>query len=67
MKGFEFILLGIGALAGAFLRYKFVSSSMVIGTLPVNILVVNIIGSFILGCSQSYLQVLILMQNIHYF
>lgn len=49
MKGLEFVLLGIGALAGAFLRYKLVSSSIVIGTLPVNILIINVIGSFILG------------------
>src|SRR4026209_2572092 len=49
MKGLEFILLGVGALAGAFLRYKLVSSTIVIGTLPVNILIINVIGSFILG------------------
>jgi len=36
-------------MAGAFLRYKFASSTIVIGTLPVNILVINMIGSFILG------------------
>lgn len=45
----EFVLLGVGALAGAFLRYKLVSSTFVIGTLPVNILIINVIGSFILG------------------
>ena len=49
MKGLEFVLVGIGALAGAFLRYKLVSSTIVIGTLPVNILIINVIGSFILG------------------
>jgi fluoride exporter len=49
MKGLEFVLLGIGALAGAFLRYKLASSTIVIGTLPVNILIINVIGSFILG------------------
>lgn len=49
MKGLEFVLLGIGALAGAFLRHKLVSSTIVIGTLPVNILIINVIGSFILG------------------
>jgi CrcB protein len=49
IKGLEFVLLGVGALAGAFLRYKLVSSTIVIGTLPVNILIINIIGSFILG------------------
>ena len=49
MKGVEFIFLAIGALAGAFLRYKIVSSPMLLGALPLNVLVVNIIGSFILG------------------
>ena len=49
IKGLEFVLLGVGALAGAFLRYKLVSSTIVIGTFPVNILIINVIGSFILG------------------
>ena len=49
IKGLEFVLLGIGALAGAFLRYKLVSSTILIGTLPINILIINVIGSFILG------------------
>ena len=49
IKGLEFVLLGVGALAGAFIRYKLVSSSIVLGTLPVNILIINIVGSFILG------------------
>jgi fluoride exporter len=49
MKGIEIVLLVIGALAGAFLRYKIVSSPMLFGALPLNVLVVNITGSFILG------------------
>jgi fluoride exporter len=49
IKGLEFVLLGIGALVGAFLRYKLVSSTIVIGTLPINILIINVTGSFILG------------------
>ncbi|MGE5685422.1 MAG: fluoride efflux transporter CrcB [Nitrososphaerota archaeon] len=49
IKGLEFVLLGLGALAGAFLRYRLVSSTIVIGTLPVNILIINLIGRFILG------------------
>jgi CrcB protein len=49
MKGMEFILLVIGAVAGAFLRYKIVSSPIILGALPVNVLIVNVIGSFILG------------------
>lgn len=49
MKGIELILLVVGAVAGAFLRYKIVSSPMLFGSLPLNVLFVNIIGSFILG------------------
>ncbi len=49
IKELVFVWLGIGALAGAFLRYKLVSSPILVGTLPVNILIINIVGSFILG------------------
>jgi CrcB protein len=49
MKVIEFILLGIGALAGTFVRYKIVSSPVMLGILPVNVLLTNIIGSFIIG------------------
>jgi CrcB protein len=49
MKGIEFMFLAVGAVAGAFLRYKMAASPLVIGTLPVNILIVNVGGSFILG------------------
>jgi CrcB protein len=46
----EFAFLGIGALAGAFLRYRITESPVLLaGTLPVNVLAVNVIGSFILG------------------
>lgn len=49
MKGIEFLILGLGALAGAFLRYKIAESPILLGVLPVNILIINVIGSFILG------------------
>lgn len=49
MKGIEYLLLGIGALAGAFLRYKIAESPILLGVLPINILIINVIGSFILG------------------
>ncbi|SRR5581483_2567215 len=49
MKGIEFVFLAAGAVAGAFLRYKIAESPVILGTLPVNILIVNVIGSFILG------------------
>lgn len=49
MKGIEFLLLGLGALAGAFLRYKIAESPILLGVLPINILIINVAGSFILG------------------
>ncbi|MGA7140368.1 MAG: fluoride efflux transporter CrcB [Nitrososphaeraceae archaeon] len=41
--------MAVGALAGAFLRYKMVSSPVVVATLPLNILAANVVGSFVLG------------------
>lgn len=49
MKGIEFAFLAAGAVAGAFVRYKLAESPVILGTLSVNILIVNVIGSFILG------------------
>jgi CrcB protein len=57
MKGIEFIFLAIGAIAGAFLRYKIASTPpILLGALLANILIVNAIGSFILGlfCYTKY-------------
>ena len=46
----EVVFLSAGALAGAFLRYKIVYSSLLLAnTRPINVLAANIIGSFILG------------------
>jgi fluoride exporter len=49
MKGIEFVFLSIGALAGVFLRYKMISMPTTLGILPINVLTVNVTGSFILG------------------
>lgn len=49
MKGIEIVLLAVGAVVGVVLRYKLVESSITIGGLPINVLLVNIIGSFVLG------------------
>jgi len=49
MKGIEFVLLAVGALVGAFLRYKIASSPILFGVLPLNVLIINVVGSFILG------------------
>jgi len=49
MKGLEFIFLGNGSVLGAFLRYKLTESPLIFNTLPVNVLIVNVAGAFILG------------------
>jgi CrcB protein len=49
MKGIEFAFLAAGAVAGAFVRYKMAESPLILGALPVNILIINVVGSFILG------------------
>jgi fluoride exporter len=49
VKWIEFGLLAVGAVIGAFLRYKMVESPTSIYGLPINVLAVNIMGSFILG------------------
>jgi CrcB protein len=49
MKGVEFALLAAGAVTGAYLRYKIAESPIMLGSLPINVLMINIAGSFILG------------------
>ncbi len=49
MKGLEFIFLGIGSVLGAYLRYKITESPLLFNTIPVNVLMVNVVGAFILG------------------
>ena len=49
LKGIEIGLLAIGGVIGTILRYKIVESPLVLGTLPINVLIVNVVGSFILG------------------
>ncbi|MCL5876937.1 MAG: fluoride efflux transporter CrcB [Candidatus Bathyarchaeota archaeon] len=49
LKWLEFALLAVGAVAGAYLRYRMVESPTAIYGLPVNVLVVNVVGSFVLG------------------
>jgi fluoride exporter len=49
MKWIEFVLLAVGAVIGAFLRYKLVESPVSVYGLPVSVLTVNVLGSFVLG------------------
>ena len=58
MKGIEFLLLAVGGIAGTLARYAMTSSPLVLFTLPVNILLVNVVGSFVLGAFAVFLTVL---------
>jgi CrcB protein len=49
MKLIEIILIAIGGIFGTFLRFKITASPLILGSLPVNVLIVNVIGSLILG------------------
>src|SRR5574342_845127 len=49
MKGIEIILLAVGGVVGTFLRFRITESPILFGSLQVNVIIVNIIGSFILG------------------
>ena len=49
MKGLEFIFPGIGSVLVAYLRYKITELPLIFNTIPVNLLIVNVIGTFILG------------------
>ncbi len=44
----ELVFLAAGGTAGVFLRYGITKSPLLLGTLPLNVLLVNVIGSFIL-------------------
>jgi CrcB protein len=49
VKGIEFIFLTVGAVLGAYIRYKITAFPLIWGVFGSNVLFVNIIGSFILG------------------
>ena len=49
LKWLEFALLAVGAVVGAYLRYRLVESPVAFYGLPANVLIVNVLGSFILG------------------
>lgn len=45
----ELAFLALGGMFGVFLRYGITKSPVLLGALPVNVLLVNVMGSFILG------------------
>lgn len=52
----ELVFLAAGGMAGVFLRYGITKSPLLLGTLPLNVLFVNVIGSFILGVFVIFSQ-----------
>lgn len=56
MKMLDVALLAVGGLGGIFLRYSVTKSQLLLGALPVNVLIVNIAGSFILGSFAVFSQ-----------
>jgi CrcB protein len=49
VKGIELVFLAVGAVVGAVLRYRLTEAPLLLGGLSINILLVNVLGSFILG------------------
>lgn len=49
MKGIEIMLLAAGGIIGTFLRYRITESPLIFGAFYVNVLIANIVGSFVLG------------------
>ena len=50
---YDLLYLAAGALMGAFLRYRVTGDNIFVGSLPLSVLIVNILGSFILGASST--------------
>ena len=50
---YDLVYLAAGALLGAYMRYQVTGEGFFIGSLPVSVLIVNVIGSFILGASST--------------
>lgn len=56
MKVLDLVYLGAGALLGAFIRYKITGNDISLNGLPLSVLIVNLIGSLILGFSMEGIQ-----------
>ncbi len=49
----DVLYLAVGAVLGAFLRYRLTSENLFFNRLPISVLLVNIVGSLILGISAT--------------
>ncbi|MHB1907477.1 MAG: fluoride efflux transporter CrcB [Nitrososphaerales archaeon] len=52
----ELVYLAVGALVGVFLRYEITKNALFLSGLPVSVLIINILGSFILGLTMATVQ-----------
>ncbi len=50
---YDLLYLAVGALLGVFVRYKITGTPLFLGSLPLSVLLVNVMGSFILGMSST--------------
>lgn len=55
---YDLLYLAAGALLGVFLRYKVTGDNLFVGTLPVSVLAINILGAFILGMTSTAVSAL---------
>ena len=53
---YDLVYLAAGALAGAFLRYSITREPLFLGDMPLSVLAVNVLGSFILGATMALVQ-----------
>jgi len=49
----DLLYLAVGAILGAFLRYRITSQNLFFNGLPVSVLIVNVVGSLVLGVSAT--------------
>ena len=50
---YDLAYLAIGALVAVYLRYKVTGDNLFLGSLPVSVLLINILGCLILGASST--------------
>lgn len=50
---YDLLYLAAGAVIGVLLRYKITGTPLFLGSLPVSVLLVNVLGSLILGASSA--------------
>jgi fluoride exporter len=50
---YDFVYLAVGAVIAVYIRYKVTGANLFIGNLPVSVLLINILGSFVLGASSA--------------